>query len=73
LISQSPSTGFQRASTTLQIIHSQTGTSSDLQVDFTFSHSLIEVNQDKITIQTKCSSRFKATQIAHESNSTNSL
>jgi hypothetical protein len=72
-MSQSQSIGFHIASTTLQINASQTGTSRIFQVAFTFSHSLIVTNQFKITTQTKCSSRFRATQVAPDSKSTTSL
>jgi hypothetical protein len=72
-MSQSQSTGFQSESTTLHIKASQTGTSNIFQVALTFSHSNIFQKLFNITTQTKCSSRFKATQIAHDSNSTISL
>jgi hypothetical protein len=73
LISQSQSIGLPRESTTLQINHSQTGTSNVLQVHLATSHSLILLNQDKTTTQTKCSSKFIAIQTHPDSNSTSSL
>gem|GEM_PF-2130309 len=52
MISPSQSIGFHKASTTLQISPSQTGTSRVFQVEVTFSHSFIELNHDNTTIQT---------------------
>ena len=72
-ISHIPSIGLPKESTTLPIISGHTGTSKVLAVAFTFSPSLIELNPDKTTTQTKCSSKLRVTHTAPDSNSTNSL
>jgi hypothetical protein len=52
LISPNPSTGLPRASTTLPTRPLPTGTSNVSPVALTFSHSLIDKNPERITIQT---------------------